>query len=109
MLPDEARLYGVEHHTIRMMYRVRLVDRVLTVVLQDRVGAVVKIEDLIIQSHLWWYGQVIHQDINSQINEVIELEMTGKRKKGQPRKLWEECDLEQYGLRRKDAYNQEKW
>ena len=35
---------------IRMMCEVRLVDRVLTDVLWDRVGVVVKIED-IIQSH----------------------------------------------------------
>ena len=56
-----------------------------TDVLQDRLYVVVKIED-IIQSHLQWYGHVIHQDINSQIREVMELEITVKRKKGQPRK-----------------------
>ena len=42
----------------------------------------------------------------------MELEITGKRKKGQPRKSRKECvkqDLEQYGLRREDAYNQQKW
>ena len=42
---DEARLRGVEHHTIKMMCGVRLVDRVLTDVLRDRVNVVVKIED----------------------------------------------------------------
>ena len=50
-----------------------------------------KIEDMIIQSYLPWYGRVMHGDINSQIREVMELEITGKRKKGQPRKSWEEC------------------
>ena len=73
-----------------------LVDRVSTDVLQGRLYVVVKIED-IIQSHLQWYGHVIHRDINSQIREVMELEITVKRKKGQPRKSWEECikkDLE---------------
>ena len=42
----------------------------------------------------------------------MEIEITGERKKGRPRKSWEECvkkDLEQYGLRREDAYNREKW
>ena len=73
-----------------------LVDRVSTDVLQGRLYVDVKIED-IIQSHLQWYGHVIHRDINSQIREVMELEITVKRKKGQPRKSWEECikkDLE---------------
>ena len=88
---DEARLRGVEHRIIRMMCRVRLVDRVLTYVLRDRVGVVVKIEDLIIQSRLRWYGHVMCGDINSQIHEVMEVEITGKRKKGRPRKSWEEC------------------
>ena len=51
-------------------------------------------------------------DINSQIREVIEVEITEKRKKGRPRKSWKECvkkDLEQYGLRREDAYDRKKW
>ena len=71
-----------------------LVDRVLTDVLRDRVDVVVKIEDLIIQNRLRWYGHVMRGDINSQLCEVMEVEITGKRKKGQPRKLWEECDIE---------------
>ena len=45
---DETRLCGVECRMIRMMCGMRLVDRVPTDVLQDRVGVVVKIEDLII-------------------------------------------------------------
>ena len=73
---------------IKMMCGV--VDRVSTDVLRDSVGVVVKIEDMIIQSCLWWYGHVICRDINSQIHEVIKLEITGKRKKGRPRKSWEE-------------------
>ena len=100
---DEARLHGVEHRMIRIICGVRLVDRVLTDVFRDRVGVVVKIEYLIIQSCLRWYGHVMRGDINSQIREVVEVEITGKRKKGRPRISWEECikkDLERYGLRR---------
>ena len=51
---DEARLSGVERHMIKMMYGVRLVDSVSIVVLCDRVGVVVKIGDMIIQSRLRW-------------------------------------------------------
>ena len=98
---------------IRMMCGVRLVDRMSTDVIRDRVDVVVKIEDMLIQSCLWWYGHVMRGDINSQIREIMEIEITGKRKKGGPRKSWEECkkgDLEGYGLRRdEDAYNPKKW
>ena len=94
---DEASLCGVERRMIRMMCEVRLVDRVSTDVLRDRMGVVVNIEDMIIQSHLRWYGHVIRRDINSQIREILELEMTGKRKNSRLRTSWEECvkkDLE---------------
>ena len=93
------------------MCRVRLVYRVSTDVLRDRVGVVVKIEGMIIQNRLQWYGHVNRRDINSQIREVMGLEITGKRK-NRPRKSWEECvkeDLERYGLRREDVNNREKW
>ena len=71
---------------IRMICGVRLTDRVLTDVFWDRVNVIVKIEDIIIQSHLRWYGHVMRGDINSEIREVMDLEITGKRKKGRPRK-----------------------
>ena len=45
---------------IWMTCGVRLVDRVLTDVLRDRLDVVVKIEDMIIQNRLRWYGHVIH-------------------------------------------------
>ena len=45
---DEASLRVVERRMIRMMCWVRLVDRVSTDVLHNRVGIVVKIEDMII-------------------------------------------------------------
>ena len=57
----EVRLCGVEYCMIKMICGVRLVDRVSTDVLRDRVGVVVKIEDMIM------------------ICEVMELEITWKR------------------------------
>ena len=97
---------------VRMMCGERLVDRVSTDVLRDRVG-VVNIKVMIIQSRLRWCGHFMRGDINSQIREVMEVEITGKRKTGRPGKLWEECvkkDLERCGLkRREDAYDRRKW
>ena len=96
---------------IRMMCGVRLIDRVSTDLLRDKVGIAVKIEDIIIQCLLRWYGHVMREDINSQIREVMEVQIAGKRKKGRPRKSWEECikkDLERYDLKREDAYDRKK-
>ena len=104
---DEARLHGMEHPIIKMMCG-RQVDKVSTEIFHDRVGIVVKIEDMIIQNSQWWYGCVLHGDINSQIHKVMEVEIIRKRKKNQARKPWEECikkNFKQYGLRREDLYN----
>ena len=79
---DEARFRRVERRTIRMMYWVRLIDRMSTIVLRDMVSVVVKIDDTIIQSCLRWYGHVTRGDIKSQICEVVEVEINGKRKIG---------------------------
>ena len=43
---------GIECRMIRMMCEVRLVKRVSADVLRDKLGVVVKIEDMIIQSHV---------------------------------------------------------
>ena len=67
---------------IRMMCGVRLVYRVSTDVLWDRVSVMLKIEHMIIKSSLRWYGHVMREDISSQIHEVMEVEITRKRNKG---------------------------
>ena len=89
---------GIEHHMIRIMCGVRLVYRVLTDILHDRVG-VVKIKDSIIQSRLRWCGHIMYGDIQSKIRKVMEVEITLKRKQGRLRKSLKECvkkALEQY-------------
>ena len=88
---DEAKLCGMERHMVMMMCGMRLVDWVSTYVLRGRMGVNVKIEDMIIQSHLWCYGHVMRGYINYQIREVMEVEPTGKKKKGRPSKSWEDC------------------
>ena len=62
-----------------MMCEVKLIDSVSTDVLRDRVGVVMKIED-IIQSRLWGFGHVMRGDVNTQIREVMELGIAEKRK-----------------------------
>ena len=78
---NEMRLRGVERCMIRMVCGVRLVDRVSTDVLRDRVGVVATIEDFIIQRRLRWYGHVIRRDISCEVMEVrLEVCMIGCRR-----------------------------
>ena len=92
----------MKRRMIRMMCGMRVVDRLSTDVLCDRVVVVMKIDDKIIQGRLQCFGHAMCIDIDSQIREVMEVETTGKMKKGRPRKSWEECvkkDLERYGAK----------
>lgn len=70
---------------------------------------------MILQSSLQWYGHVTRQDINFQIQEVMELEITEKGEEGSTKEMvgrvmeYMEKDLDRCDLRREDAYDQEKW
>ena len=55
----------MESFMIRMRCGVRWVDRVSTDVLRYRMGVVVKIENVTIQSRLQWHLHVMHGDIKS--------------------------------------------
>lgn len=45
---------------------------------QRKGGCCVKIEDILLHSSLWWCSYVIRQDTNSQIKDVMELELCAK-------------------------------
>ena len=66
-----------------------------------------KIEDLIIQRRLQWYGNAMRENINSPIRYVMGIKITGERKTGRPRKFCEGCikkDLERmHTIERNDA------
>lgn len=61
---------------------VRLLDGVSSDVLGERVGGVVKTQDMLIHNRWQWHCHVVRQDTNSQIPEVQELEVGAKSNKG---------------------------
>ena len=61
---NQARLLVVDRRMIKRMCGVRLVERLSTEVLQDRVGVVVKIGNMIMENGLRWYCHAIGRDIN---------------------------------------------
>ena len=104
-------LLGVERHKIRATCGSKLFDRVSSDVLKERLGVVVKIEDILLDSCLQWCGHVIHGD-KSQVRGVMELEIVGKRKYKCPSELWEEClknDMAGFGLKQEDSEDRERW
>ena len=58
-----------------------------------------------------WYGHVLRTDDDSVLRIVPNLEVSGKKKRGQPRKTWKkqvEEETEKIGLK-KDALRRDKW
>ena len=59
-----------------------------------------------------WYGHVLKRDDDSVLRVALDFEMSGKRKRGRPKKTWKkqvEEETEKIGLKKEDALNQAKW
>ena len=92
---------------IRTICGVKLVDRVSSDILKERLGVVVKKEDILAHSCLC---HTISRDTDLQILEVVEVEIEGLREKGCLRKSWEECmkhGLVRFALKQEDAEDRE--
>ena len=56
---DQLKHRGMEQYTIRKMCGVRLIDRILSGVLRERVDIFVKKEDILVHGRLLWYGHIL--------------------------------------------------
>ena len=56
---------------------------------------------------------MLKRDDDSVLRIALNLEVSGKRKRGQPKKTWkkqaEEKETEKIGLKKEDALNRDKW
>ena len=55
-----------------------------------------------------WYGHVLRRDDNSVLRVALNLEVSGKRKRGQPKKTWKKQVEEEIGLK-EDVLRRDKW
>ena len=58
-----------------------------------------------------WYGHVLRRDDDSVLRVALNLEVSGKRMRGRPRKTWKqvEDEIEKIGLKKEDALRRDKW
>ena len=59
-----------------------------------------------------WYGHVLRRDDDSVLRVALNLEVTGKRKQGRPKKTSKkqvEEETEKVGLKKEDARRRDKW
>ena len=67
---------------------------------------------LLRESRLTWFGHVKRRRGAGVLGEVMQMEVTGTRPRGRPKKVWMknvEEDLRELNLTQEDAYDRDKW
>ena len=66
----------------------KAVDRKTTEEQMDMLGLKKTIDQLATANGVKWYAHVLRRDDDSVFKVVLNLEVSGKRKQGQPKKTW---------------------
>ena len=85
----------------------KVVDRKTTEEQMDTLRLKETIDRLATANGVRWYGHVLRRDDGSVLRVSLDLEVSGNRKRGQPKKIWKkqvEEETEKIGLK-KDALN----
>ena len=97
---------------VRAMCGQKVVDRKTTEEQMDILGLKETIDWLVIANGVTWYGHVLRRDDDSVLRVALNLEVSGKRKRGRSKKTWRkqvEEETEKIGLKKEDALRQDKW
>ena len=97
---------------VRAMCGQKVVNRKTTKEQMDMLGLREAIDRLATANGVRWYGHVLRRDDDSILRVALDLEVTGKRKRGRPKKTWKkqvEEETEKVGLKKEDALNRAKW
>ena len=90
----------------------KVVDRKTTEEQMDMLGLKETIDRLATANGVRWYGHVLRRDDDSVLRVALNLEVTGKRKRGRSKKTWKkqvEEETEKIGLKKEDALRRDKW
>ena len=109
---EKAILRKTERAMVRAMCGQKVVDRKTTKEQMDMLGLKETIDRLATANGVGWYGHVLRRDDDSVLRVALNLEVSGKRKRGRPRKTWKkqvEEETEKIGLKKEDALRRDKW
>ena len=90
----------------------RVVDRKTTDEQMVMLGLKETIDRLATANEVRWYGHVLRRDDDSVLRVALDLEVSGKGKRGRPKKTWKkqvEEETEKISLKKEDALNRSKW
>ena len=108
---EKAILRRTERAMVRAMCGQKMVDRKTTEEQMDMLGWKETIDRLATANGVRWYGHVLRRDDDSVLRVALNLEVSGKRKRGRPktRKKQVEEETEKIGLKKEDAPRRGKW
>ena len=96
---------------VRAMRGQKVVDRKTTEEQMEMLGLKKTIDRLATANGVGWYGHVLRRDDDSALRVALDLEVSGKRKRG-PKKTWKkqvEEETKKIGLKKGDALDRNKW
>ena len=74
---------------VRAMSGQKVVDRKTTEEQMDMLGLKETIDRLATTNGVRWYEDVLRRNDDSVLRVALDLEVSGKRKRGRPKKTWE--------------------
>ena len=95
---------------VRAMCGQKVVDRKTTE--EQMLGLKKTIDRLATANEVRWHRHVLRGDDDSVLRVALNLEVSGKRNRGRPRKTWKkqvEEETEKIGLKKDDALRRDKW
>nr|XP_006824961.1 PREDICTED: uncharacterized protein LOC102806311 [Saccoglossus kowalevskii] len=97
---------------MRVMCGVKLMDRKLTENLMQMLGLNEAVDRLAKTNGVRWYGHVLRREDGHVLRRALDLEVSGPRKRGRPKKTWKmqvEEESGKVGMRMRDVLNRAKW
>ena len=99
---------AILRRTERAMCGAKLMEKKRTGDLMEMLGLKETVVQMAKANGVRWYGHVLRRDDGHVLRKVLESEVRGKRKPGQPKKMWKmqvEKESKSVGLEKKDAMN----
>ena len=109
---EKAILRRTERASVRAMCGQKVVDRKTTEEQMYILGLKETIDRLATANGIGCYGHVLRRDDDSVLRVALDLEVSGERKQGRPKKTRKkqvEEETERIGLKKEDALNPDKW
>ena len=109
---EKTILRRTERALVRAMCGQKVVDRKTSEEQMGMLGLNETIERFATVNGVRWHGHVLRRDDDSVLRVALNLKVSGKRKRGRPKKTWRkqvEEETEKIGLKKEDALRRDKW